>query len=1457
MDLQEQRSSRESSLEIEDAEKQLRLLERDRRINDQKLRNRFDRIFAKYEHDFTGVGDEIDIESGEIVVNNGHLEHMHDENDPGNSASFQIVNDVEDSLDHEVDNAFSDNEESSENSVDDSEEDELDEYDTLNGPSGQVPIEDGSLRGTAVGSLGGISRPAPRLAHLLVGQNVEDPIDLTEAAHSSENDLVADRSDSGLESPSDMLEQLPALRKSILDMKSRSKHGRSVDENTIRALGMSIANQLAALVSKSSKNSTSDLKIKSESPNMTFADPLRAKRVKRRRSSGEMPPVASASPSKRSLWAPMKHPKARKRRRPTVPEPAELIVDQDHPGEDIDGSAAAFGARPAVLIRSCFNCSTTRSDYWRSGPNDEQLCNSCGMYFYRYGLMKPLRSPSISTDDRGSDYESTQSQVTDEDEIDGVDIREVANLIYPANTSRRLRAAFGKAKGTRFTNEEDALIIRLKEKDQLSWEAISRYFVGRSAYGLQCRYSKKLRTRSNTEQEVDSLLSYNFEEPFGTEYDDDGSLRKDVSWPNNEDELLLELREDQELEWGEIAVRLPGHTLEDIKKRYVLLLHASMREYEIKSKPKVSGVEIDGEEGLTETRMYSRFTAEEDALIVRLREVEKLEWATLAASLPGRTSYSIQKRYVRELAPGKLKRREPADSKLAQEPTIEERMLAIDPDLANRVLPEKQSKKRYEPQEDELILRLRGDGELSWEEIAEQMPGRQPNSVKNRYLYLYLKDFDGQHSSHITMSVDPQAPRSTIAQTNGNLMNSRSDAQASGFDSNPLEQSLNSRAKDASATEHLSPTGPPEALDSGVPFDNAEDDIILQLKEMQGYTWTAIAGRLPGRTAGSIASRYSSFLRPSPSIQPPSAINTQHENMEPLSMAKPLQMDALKSLKASNAKRQAKTNMHPKIIKFRLSSTALPSGMSPQGSKPGGSREVVPCDPATSSSECSAKDPTSTISICDHPTSLSSAFHESPDVVAARQESESEDQGFNSRETEPPDLTLGSLSRSETLFHKGLNSSPLSHPDTLPSTFQDHQETRHSLGFKSDQPTALQKDDSEHPSQQLQKELRSSANTPMIDLVPKGGSSTRFQGDFPTSYVPKFELVTSTTSQEAVGPVSEPSHTSSANEISYRAKLISSASEELSHRTVWPSSYATPARYNHSTHPYFIAPVAPTFMPSGHERETKSSPFNRHDYNGTKTATDLRVSNSAIISNTLEPSQNSTSSVKASVLQPKKRGRPSKNKFKLNETSESVATASNGNFASRKKRDAQNDNMTQVHVIDDNEGTEDVSVDYDEFTQEKRDEKTSSTRSQEEGKRSRNFTVRSKRYSETSDVFRDTQGSPAAKLVQRELTLSRRISPPSFSHTSSKKALASHSKPGSSATKHTVPAKDRRASNSPGVAASTRTAQLKKARFRSGQPSSPIIHRPSPRLSVDGEAIKRVVETPLKVAKDDFEDELA
>ncbi|MCJ1242811.1 hypothetical protein MMC30_000006 [Trapelia coarctata] len=56
-------------------------LHEQRARNDLRLKSRFEHIFEKFSKDFTGVGDEIEMSTGKVIVNNGHLLTMQNERD--------------------------------------------------------------------------------------------------------------------------------------------------------------------------------------------------------------------------------------------------------------------------------------------------------------------------------------------------------------------------------------------------------------------------------------------------------------------------------------------------------------------------------------------------------------------------------------------------------------------------------------------------------------------------------------------------------------------------------------------------------------------------------------------------------------------------------------------------------------------------------------------------------------------------------------------------------------------------------------------------------------------------------------------------------------------------------------------------------------------------------------------------------------------------------------------------------------------------------------------------------------------------------------------------------------------------------------------------------------------------------------------------------------------------------
>jgi hypothetical protein len=120
---------------------------------DLKLKSTFESIFEKYGKDFDGVGDEIDLYTGEILVDNGHLLQMRNERDAGDPSRVQrisrtVVEDSEGLMTSPVEDDYPEDEEDEDD--EDEEEDEDEDYDNDDAISNEDMVEDDMiLRGFA------------------------------------------------------------------------------------------------------------------------------------------------------------------------------------------------------------------------------------------------------------------------------------------------------------------------------------------------------------------------------------------------------------------------------------------------------------------------------------------------------------------------------------------------------------------------------------------------------------------------------------------------------------------------------------------------------------------------------------------------------------------------------------------------------------------------------------------------------------------------------------------------------------------------------------------------------------------------------------------------------------------------------------------------------------------------------------------------------------------------------------------------------------------------------------------------------------------------------------------------------------------------------------------------------------------------------------------------------------
>ncbi|TKA23048.1 hypothetical protein B0A50_07364 [Salinomyces thailandicus] len=809
--------------ETSDGEREKRL-EDERRRNDQQLKGRFEHIFEKYERDFTGVGDEIDLKTGEIVVDNGHLEGMEHEADPGEGASSQFVRAFQENLEHESEDGGSSGSESEGEDGDSEESGEQEEDEDRSGGlrdwifGGREQSTESSMQPTSADEMA----LDPLLRDLTDAAAVPAPfpinnLDCTDEGQAStahgtraSSTSPSEQSDTSSGASFNVMD-LPAVKEQMEDFRSLSKRRRDVDPEAIQALGLSIANQIAQYIGANGKSKKRKRDKKKQSSAWDFPQ---LPSDKRRKTAAVAPPPprpclpqlsTAISPQAKlkktrrepltSLWTPITHPKPRRSGRKQAAEAAagEASVHVTHAGAGADTQAESeqqAGTDGAPRLKQCYNCNICATTAWRLGPGGD-LCNACWMYLYRYGLMRP---PRLSTPQQESDEEAPDPAQ------------------YSANTSRPI-----SSKGTGvFSCEEDALIVKLKEIDLMSWEKIGRHFEGRSAFAVQCRYSKRLVGQPSPGRDALIEQGFSFDKSRGETREGDFTEQDDI--------LLVQLREEHQLDWVKIAERLPHRTAENIETRYNLLLgngdpHGLSAK--VAKRPK-SKRDRGGFE------QYQRVYAEkEDELLVKLREVDKLPWQAVAEQMPGRSALAIQKRYVRV-----LERRKTVVAKGDADPFAH---LFAAEQPANNVTNNVDKKKRKVQEkftahssltlaEEALLMRLVDDEGLGWEKVAEQIRGRSTHVLKSRYEIVKEKSARAKEAADLLQRQD---------------------------------------VYDIPVSEGYRLPDPAEALsaENDPKYTKAEDNLILRLKDEQGLDWHQIAQRLPWRTGKSLESRWRHHLR--------------------------------------------------------------------------------------------------------------------------------------------------------------------------------------------------------------------------------------------------------------------------------------------------------------------------------------------------------------------------------------------------------------------------------------------------------------------------------------------------------------------------------------------------------------------------------------------------------------------
>ncbi|GLD95927.1 hypothetical protein PINS_up004605 [Pythium insidiosum] len=255
-----------------------------------------------------------------------------------------------------------------------------------------------------------------------------------------------------------------------------------------------------------------------------------------------------------------------------------------------------------------------------------------------------------------------------------------------------------------WTPEEDALLSRLvKELGTGNWAEIARQLP---------RWDRK-RTR---ERFVNHL---------------DPRLRRSAAWTPAEDEQLRALHDELGDKWATIASRLPGRSPEDVKHRWRELSTDQRRS------------------------KAQRWTADESAKLRQLVDTHGAkDWLFIASHLPPRTDLQCRQHWYRVLAAEKKGRRSwtPAEDLVLLEKVqqLGHKWTEIARFLPGRL--DKQCRERYlnhvdpsirrepwSPSEDATLRRLQQEQPNNWVAMANALPGRPENAIKNRWHALRTK----------------------------------------------------------------------------------------------------------------------------------------------------------------------------------------------------------------------------------------------------------------------------------------------------------------------------------------------------------------------------------------------------------------------------------------------------------------------------------------------------------------------------------------------------------------------------------------------------------------------------------------------------------------------------------------------------------------------------------------------
>ena len=320
--------------------------------------------------------------------------------------------------------------------------------------------------------------------------------------------------------------------------------------------------------------------------------------------------------------------------------------------------------------------------------------------------IRPGRPPRSSLSSHPS-YKSTPSEAESSfnDDENTVPNQETQfNAYTRINTTPTRRPTPPTGAGNRrlpYTRAEDDLLIRLREHEKLDWKEILPRLPGRSIGSISGHYSE-LRARRHGPQS----------KQYTSQQGSSGPAISSASYSREEDERLIKLREVDKLDWNTILPYFPGRSMGSISGHYGQL--------KVKSSNQIPKPPMPAQHHSPNGNHGIPYSAEEDALLVRLKEIHNLNWDEIVPYFQGRTRGSLQVRYSSKLKSESKTQHGTVKPQPQPKPIVEHQKSS-----ANHWVP-------YSAEEEALIVKLRGEG-LSWELMVNHFKRRTAGALAVRY----------------------------------------------------------------------------------------------------------------------------------------------------------------------------------------------------------------------------------------------------------------------------------------------------------------------------------------------------------------------------------------------------------------------------------------------------------------------------------------------------------------------------------------------------------------------------------------------------------------------------------------------------------------------------------------------------------------------------------------------------